>query len=1354
MTKKAIRKAEGPPRFVVGIGASAGGLDPLVRFFEHLPKDTGMAFVIVQHLSPDFKSLMDELLARHTPLPIHLVEDGMPVEADHIYLIPAKKEMIVSGGRLLLSERGPQQELTLPIDVFFRSLAQDYGSKAVAIVLSGGGSDGSRGISHVHETGGLVLVQDLESAQFDGMPKAAIETGVVDHTLRPEDMPRLLLERAEGSLADTPNRREPVAESPRGLDALYHVLETEFGLDFNHYKPSTVTRRIERRLGLAQVQSVDDYLTRLRSERDELDALYRDLLIGVTRFFRDPEAFALLEQRILPELLTREPRNVPLRLWVAGCATGEEAYSLAIVLQELAARYGERPIKIFATDVHRGSLDQATLGVYGEEAIANVSADRLERYFIQNGNTYQVVPELRQMVVFAQHNVISDAPFTRVDFISCRNLLIYLQPAAQQRVLSFFHFALSQGGVLFLGPSESLGPLADGFEIIDKHWQLYRKGAEVRTPVDARRRSAVAVNARIAVPSVVAPPRHSLGQLLSVYDALLEETMPPSLLLSERGELVHALGGAARFLRVRDGRQSLDVLDLVDADLKMILAGGLKRALAERAPVVFNGVRVQPDNELYRVTIRAITGRAPSARHAVVSFEAPSPAKPASAPAIQIDVDQVSQQQLAALEAELGTTKESLQAAIEQLEASNEELQASNEELQSSNEELQSTNEELQSVNEELYTVNAEYQRKIAELTELTNDMDNLLASTEIGTIFLDGQLRIRKFTPQITETFGLLPHDVGRSIETFAHKMRHPGLVEDLKRVLTSGHAVERDLAAPHGKSLFLRLLPYRVKGVVDGVVLTLIDVTGLRTAEDALFHERYLLNSLLSTVPDAIYFKDARGRYIRCNHAMAARLGVQDAADAIGKTAFDMPEQDGAMAMHREDEAVLRVGQPQHYRLEHRTERDGSEAWDMVTRLPLVDRSNAIVGVIAIFRDVTEQVRAKAKIDDEVRRRDQFLAMLSHELRNPLGAVVSATAMLKAADAHDHTHTRTIDVLERQSRQMARLLDDLLDASRVTQNKIELRRRVVDLCVIASEAADAVRPHVRERGLELTLDLPQEPLWVYGDAARLQQIQINLLSNAIKYTPRGGHVKLTAAADGNGAAVVRVSDNGAGIASPMLDSVFDLFVQARHTLDHADGGLGVGLTLVRALVEMHGGTVSAHSDGDGKGSEFAVRLPTTSAPADTPNQDEATTSGIPAGLTVVVVEDNADSLEMLCSMLKLAGASCHSAGDGRSALALVDKVSPDVVILDVGLPYLDGLEVARRIRSNPRHAGVRLIALTGYGLASDRQATAKAGFDHHLVKPVQPADLFKAISDASTSHQLPEPPARPASPRAAQPN
>ena len=1319
------------PRYVVGIGASAGGLDPLVRFFDHLPKDTGMAFVIVQHLSPDFKSLMDELLGRHTVLPIHLVEDGMPVEADHVYLIPAKKEMIISGGRLLLSERDRQQELTLPIDMFFRSLAQDCGERAIAIVLSGGGSDGSRGICHVREAGGLVLAQDLDSAQFDGMPRAAIESGVVNQALPPQDMPRVLLEHATHPLT-APTGSSTAVRPARGLDAVYRMLESEFGIDFNHYKPSTVTRRIERRLALAQSPNIDEYLQRLRVERDELDALYRDLLIGVTRFFRDVEAFRLLEERVLPGLLKREPRSVPLRFWVAGCATGEEAYSLAILLQELMAVHGERPVKIFATDVHRGSLDRAALAVYDDEAVANVSAERLARYFTHAGGTYQVIPELRQMIVFAQHNVITDAPFTRLDLITCRNLLIYLQPAAQQRILSFFHFALNQNGILFLGPSETLGPVAEGFETVDKHWQVYRKAGEVRTPVDARHPAPLAVESRSAQAHLV-PPRHSLGQLLSVYDALLEECMPPSLILNERGEVAHVLGGAARFLRVRDGRQSLDVRDLVDADLKMILAGGARRALAERSPVVFNGVRTQADDQLYRVTIRAVAGRAASARYVVASFESPIPDRRVGrspSPPIQIDVDQVSRQQLAALEAELGTTKESLQAAIEQLEASNEELQASNEELQASNEELQSTNEELQSVNEELYTVNAEYQRKIAELTELTNDMDNLFASTDVGTIFLDGQLHIRKFTPQVAETFGLVPHDVGRPIETFAHKMRHPELVEELRQVLASGTPIERDLVDLNGKSYFLRLLPYRAKGTAEGVVLTLIDVSGLKAAEDALFHERYLLNSLLGSVPDAIYFKDARGRFIRFNHAMAERLGLGDPAEAIGKTAFDLPDQDAAMAMHREDTAVLRSGQPQHYRLEKRTTSSGDDAWDMVTRLPLVDRDKKIVGVIAIFRDVTEQVRAKAKIDDEVRRRDEFLAMLSHELRNPLGAMVTATAMLKGTDAPQR-QPRTVEILERQSRQMARLLDDLLEASRVTQNKIALQRRVIDLRAIAAEAAEAVRVAMADRGLDFTVELAPDPIWVDGDAARLQQVQINLLSNACKYTARGGWVVLRVAKDASGA-VITVSDSGAGIPAPMLNSVFDLFVQGKQTLDHSKGGLGVGLTLVRALVELHGGTVSARSDGDGKGSEFVVRLPLTTRPASTMDED-APAPALPSQLTVLVVEDNADSREMLCAILARAGLMCHGAADGQEALALIEQFNPDVVILDVGLPGMDGLETARRIRASARHKQIRLIALTGYGRATDRQATHDAGFDYHLTKPVQPDDLLALLARAS---------------------
>jgi two-component system CheB/CheR fusion protein len=1327
-----MREGDSPqqPLRVVGIGASAGGLEALEALFDNIPPETGMAFVVVQHLSPEFKSVMGELLARHTRMPICIVEDGVAIERDHVYLIPPGKEMIVSDGRLLLSDRDPQTELTLPIDVFFRSLAQDCGRQSAAIVLSGGGTDGSRGVQDVHAAGGLVLVQDPRTAQFDGMPRAACETGVADDVLPPAEMPQALQARVaeQAALAGA----EVSAIEPHGLSAVYAMLQEEFGINFTHYKPSTVTRRIERRLVLARSNDIEEYVRRLRRDHDELDLLYRDLLIGVTCFFRDPAAFELLEKTVLPELLQRAPREAPLRIWVAGCATGEEAYSLAIALHDLMAVHGERPVKIFATDVHRGSLERAARATYDEAALANVSEERVRRYFRRVGKMYQVVPDLRQMIVYAHHDVVRDAPFTRVDLITCRNLLIYLQPAVQQKVLSLFHFGLNRDGLLFLGPSETTSSIGQAFAPVDKTWRVFRKHSDARTTVDRRLAPAPVGEAR----SPVQPPgrRYSLSQLLATYDAILDDVMPPSLLVSDRGELVHSFGGASRFLRPRDGRQDLDVLDFVEGELKMVLVGGLKRALTDPSTIVYKGVRIAADGKTgtYKVTVRRVGGRNAATPNLLVSFYSVEQEDHAGPPPeTEVDLDQVSRQQLGALEAELAYTKENLQSAIEELETSNEELQASNEELQTSNEELQSTNEELQSVNEELYTVNAEYQRKIAELTELTNDMDNLMASTEIGTIFLDPRLRIRKFTPQIAKIFDLVPHDVDRSIETFAHKVDHPELVADLKKVLQTGVPIERELRDLDHRSFFLRVLPYRVKGSVDGVVLTAIDVTGLKQAEDALFHERHLLNSLLHTVPDAIYFKDARGRFIRVNDTMAARMGLPSAAEAIGKTVFELPDHTAVLSTEQADQAVLRTGEAQHYTLERRVVAGGAEAWDVVTRLPLRDREGRIVGVIAIFRDVTEQKRAEDKIQEGVRRRDQFLAMLSHELRNPLGAIVTAMALLKS-DAGRRGDGRLLGVVDRQSRQMARLLDDLLEASRVTQNKIELRKSVVDLRTVLEEACDVVRPQVAERGIELRAELGAVPIPVDADPARLQQIHVNLLSNAVKYTPPEGHVWIAARIDG-AEVVVSVRDDGAGIPRDMLDSVFELFVQSNRTLDRAAGGLGVGLTLVRALVEMHGGSVQARSDGEGKGTEFVVRLPLATGDgvrALAGPEAAPVRRPMPRGGRVVIVEDNADTRELLCQLLQEEGYTCRTAAGGKAALELIRQFEPHVALLDVGLPEMDGFELARRLRAAPETADMHLVALTGYGRASDRVASREAGFDEHLVKPVQPDQLLRALA------------------------
>ena len=627
LTRPAIEHSPAADRpYVAGIGASAGGLESLERFFKNMPVDSGLAFVVIQHLSPDFKSLMDELLARHTKMRIHRVENGMEVQANSIYLIPPKKEMIISGGRLLLTDKDPDQDLSLPIDHFFRSLAQDVGGCAVAIVLSGTGSDGSRGILDIHSAGGMVIAQTEESAKFDGMPKSARDTGIVDHVLSPEEMPPALLEHLAQSKKEDRCSEAPEAGDAadlEGYDAIFKLLRDEYGIDFSYYKPNTVSRRIERRLSMNQSTDLEDYVDRLRIDPPELTALYKDLLIGVTRFFRDREAYERLERDIVPDLIAKAKPDQELRIWVAGCATGEEPYSLAILLHERLKQL-DRPlnVKIFASDVHQSSLEFASAAIYEEEALAKVSPERLSRYFVRRGDRYQVSNELRQLVVFARHNVMKDAPFTKLDLISCRNLLIYFQPPAQKKALSLFHFGLKTRGVLFLGPSETLGEFSGEFEPLDEHWKIYRKRRDIRLPADMR--------IPLSAPMGTFRPATTLtthagfdASLMSTYDRLLEEFMPAGLLVTDNRHLVHTFGDAGRFLRHRSGRPTTDILDLLEGDLKMALAGAIQRASKEQTPVIYHGIRVTMPSgeEQLKLSVKPLLNRHGNLTHLFISLE-------------------------------------------------------------------------------------------------------------------------------------------------------------------------------------------------------------------------------------------------------------------------------------------------------------------------------------------------------------------------------------------------------------------------------------------------------------------------------------------------------------------------------------------------------------------------------------------------------------------------------------------------------------------------------------------------------------------------------------------------------------
>ncbi len=1317
-----------PPFHIIGVGASAGGLEALEKFFDNMRPDSGLAFVVIQHLSPDFRSLMDELLRRHTEIAIHRVEDGMQVEPNSIYLIPPKKEMIISGGRLLLTDKDPTQGLSLPIDTFFRSLAQDAGDLAVGIVLSGTGSDGSRGIREIHEAGGLVLAQHSDTAKFDGMPRSAIDTGLVDAVLAPEQIPAALMNYVNQPRGiDWTPRSAGEGANPDAMQMVIQLLREQYGIDFSHYKSTTVTRRIERRLLLNQSLDLDTYAERLSHDPGELSALYKDLLIGVTRFLRDREAFERLEKEVVTHLLNRKRPEEEIRVWVAGCATGEEAYSVAMVLHTHFEALGrQQDIKIFATDVHRASLEFASAGIYDEAALSEVSPTRLERYFTRHGNAFQVIPELRRMIVFAPHNVIKDAPFTKMDLITCRNLLIYLSAPAQKKVLSLFLFGLKTRGLLFLGPSESPGDLASEFDTLDSQWKLYRKRRDVGLPADMRfpLSSGFVASGMTGARSSPEPPRSKGGSLTGVYDTLLKRHMPPSLLVNEQLELVHSFGHAGRYLVIRDGRHSVAVLDLLHEELRTPLAGALQRAGSRRQAVVYKGVQVNLGNldEQLNITVEPLVDDSTGLQYSLVMFESME-AKGVSGPSLdEMDMSEASQAHLESLESELRYTKENLQATIEELETSNEELQATNEELVASNEELQSTNEELHSVNEELYTVNAEYQRKIAELEQMTSDMDSLLQSTEIGVMFLDRELCIRKFTPNIGRFFDLLPQDVGRRISTFAHSIAYDGLMEDIRTVLETQETCQREVRDQQGVWFLLRVLPYVGKGQSGGVVITIVDVSTLKQTEGQL--ER--MSKVFMDGADPIIIEDLNRRIIDVN-IEAERIYGWSRAELLGKKVDRLVPPSHRAASRRLRE---RCRHQEHVRnIETVRQTKGGERLPVLLTLSLLtEEGGQPVAIASIAKSIQRLKDAERDAREAVRRRDHFLALLSHELRNPLAAVMNASRLLdKALVDHPEVLEQSCRVIQRQCGQMTRLLDDLLDVSRITQGKIQLRLGTCDLTRLVEDAVESLRPRLEAGRFDLRVLVPNQPVYVRGDCSRLLQIQVNLLSNAVKYTPPGGRISLRLETEGK-RAILRVCDNGRGIPAESLGRIFDLFFQRDDPAQHDESGMGVGLTLVQQLVRLHKGSVEAFSEGPGQGSEFVVRLPLTDRRPACQRPMPSPPSRV--GRRVLIIEDDRDNREMLRQLMELDGHQVFTAADGTAGLQALAEHQPDVALVDLRLPGITGYEVARHARADQRCRHVRLIALTGYGRSEDRRAVREAGFDEHLVKPVDPEDLMRAMS------------------------
>ncbi len=837
------------PKLFVAVGASAGGLEALEEFFSAMPGDSGFSFVVIQHLSPDYKSMMDELISKYTSMSVHKAEEGVRVEANHIYLIPPKKNLTIREGKLHLEEqKDHNRNLNLPIDVFLQSLAEDQAEKAVGIILSGTGSDGTRGCKAIKEKEGMVMAQTAESSRFDGMPRGVLSSGMADFVEAPQDMPERLVTYGR-HFAKVHHEPEKVIDTDEdAYNRILTILRENSRVDFSYYKPSTVVRRIERRMSVNSLETLWDYVRYLEKNRQEVERLSRELLIGVTNFFRDRQAFEVLREKTLPEILANPPDR-EIRFWVAGCSSGEEAYSLAMVTREVLEEHRfKASVKIFATDVDKRAILRAGEGLYPESIAADVSPGYLAKYFKRREDGYQVSRSIREMVVFARQNVIHDPPFTNIDFISCRNMLIYFQPVLQRKVLGFFNFSLVPGGILFLGTSETLGDLTQNFEVLDQKWKIFRSLGKNRRGGLGEQRSFREPEKREPAgdpeaglrqqPISAKADSHLLDRFLQTASGGI---LPLTLLVDERFEVHHVIGDTDGLFRVPPGKVTMDITKMAHEDLSIPLATGLPKVFKDGKEVVYSNIRLkdQERDAVYHLRLRLLPGRKDQTPLAAVFLEEKKgePRQGEDSQVINYDADRESQQRIDDLEQELQFTRESLQATIEELETSNEELQATNEELLSSNEELQSTNEELQSVNEELYTVNAEYQNKLMELSEANSDMDNLLASSEVATLFLDGSLEIRRFTENIDRFFKIKEGDVGRPLQDLANRLPEVDLDALLKQVLDREQPVEQEVERDTGDWFLMKIIPYMVEpGEYSGVVISFFDVTRSRELQETL--------------------------------------------------------------------------------------------------------------------------------------------------------------------------------------------------------------------------------------------------------------------------------------------------------------------------------------------------------------------------------------------------------------------------------------------------------------------------------------------------------------------------------------
>ena len=1437
---------------VVGIGASAGGLQALKDLLSLLPNDTGMAFVIIQHLDPKHKSMSPEILARSTKMSVVEITQGMKLLPNQVHVIPSNHHLSISQGKFQLLPRTGTRNLYLPLDHFFESLAEELTSRAIAVVLSGTASDGTKGLQAIKAEGGITIAQDPKSAQYDGMPKSAIASGFVDLILKPKDIAFELARIAQ----------HPSTKINENLNQIFNLLLSGTNTDFSQYKTATIQRRISKRMTALKINDLAKFTKYLKDHPEEVKSLCANLLIHVTSFFRDPKSFEALKNKILPKYLKNRDSKLPFRIWVPGCSTGEEAYSLAMIFMELLDESETRnPLSIFGTDISENALKKARKAVYPESIDKEVTPKRLKRFFEKVEGGYRIAKWLRETCLFSRHDVTRDPPFAKVDLISCRNLLIYFDSDLQKRVIPIFHYALNPGGLLFLGKSEGNSGFANLFSVYDKTYKVFTK-----------KNITSSIKFHFPKNPISIEPIHKTAKfdLQKETDRIaLSQYVPPSVVVNDQFEIVQTHGSTAPFLELSTGHPSLNLFKMAKQELITDLRVALYEARKNNAPIIKESI-----HHTIRVVPVPLSSQNKEQFFTIFFEKGKDKQKITHSRMKKKSANEEYQQSLI----------EQFETAQEELVASNEELQSTNEELQSTNEELETAKEELQSTNEEITTVNDELQVRNSEISQLNDDLMNLFSSADIAIVMIGTDGKIRRFTPRAAKTFNLNPDDAGKPIGTIKNYIESVDLEKLVNEVLNTYTLKEVEVQDRNGVWYNLVIRPFRTtENKIEGAVLSLPDINKIkknaeeikRAAEDAetiiqaqpipllvldanlnvkisnvAFCNRFELSrtitegkniseigegkfniqELLKELRDTLTLNTPFSNFIlkqdfpkigskilslsaskvrlAGSSEFATLLAIDDVTDRL-KTEEDLKNseekyrslittaKDGILIVNQEGiiefsnlqvekmfgyssqelqnltiETLIpdslkqaHIQQRAQYAI-HPVSREMGSKLEIFAKhkdgknFPVDVSLNPIktqkgLYITATIRDISdlkavEKERADILIREKQARaaaekanliKDEFLATLSHELRTPLTNILSWAQMLNSGKLDAEKTKHGIEVIERSALAQSQLIDDLLDISRIQAGKLSLSIEYACPRTIISEAVDSIKNFASTKSIQIETSVDPKIRLIAADPLRLQQILWNLITNAIKFSPP--HSKITVSVDQiilpSGDKIrFQIRDYGKGIKSEFLPIIFDQFTQVDSSSTRAYGGLGLGLTIVRKLVEMHHGTISAESLGEGKGTTFTILFPDKiNLGSDTQNtkvkSDEIIiiNETLLRGIKVLLVEDEIDASEAFALMLQSYGAETKTANTAKIGLEFLENFKPDVLVSDIAMPVEDGYSLIKKIRSMKSELGkTPAIALTAYASELDIQNTVKAGFQSHLSKPIDSIKLAQAIA------------------------